>query len=264
MPNNNVSGSTDICNQALAHIGWTRSLNSINDATPEGTTCLAFYGQARDEVMQEFDWPFLTHHLRPALLDPVLLENGVVPQNWRFAVLEPPACLKLHGVYRFSDLLDNAAQTDKASIEAGTAPVRWNNNDFRIWHRNPDQYRQVRYTRESDANLGQIILTDCDLPIIEYLGNTGKTVNGVFQEDATQWDPDFVACVAERLASYLAGALKKEPALRMELKQASKASIAQAASRAAQEIQKDMDPLPLYMQQRRWSGFGRRGGGSGY
>ena len=264
MPNNNVSDSTDVCNQALAHIGWTRSLNSIADQTPEGTACSAFYGQARDEVMQEFDWPFLTHHLRPALLNPALLENGVVPQNWRFALLEPPGCLKLHGIYRFSTLLDQDASIDTAAIQAGETPTRWNNSGFRIWHRDPDVYRQVRYTRESDANLGQIILTDCNEPILEYLGNTGKVVGGVFTEDVTQWDPDFVACVAERLAAYLAGALKKEPELRTQLKQMSKASIAQAASRAAQEIRKDPDPLPVYMQARRWSGYGRRGGGSGY
>jgi|GEM_PF-6212693 len=255
MPNSNVSNSTDVCNQALGEIGHTLFIDDINDnQSDESETCLRFYGQARDEVLRAYAWPCAIKHTQPSPLLPAQLENGVVPQNWRFGFAYPPGCLRLHGVYPYSIRLANDAAADNSS----TTPSRTNDNGFRIWHRNPDVYRETRYTRESDDKVGQIILTDETQPIFEYTRAPGKFVaapdgNGtVFAEDVTQWDPDFVTAVVLNLASKIAGPIKKDTQLGLTKKQQFTMALAEAASNAAGELKKDPDPPPFHIRARRW------------
>lgn len=258
MPNGNVSNSTDVCNQALGHIGWTQRLTSLADQTPSGVMCTAFYGQARDEVLRATIWPFAVHHLQLAPIDPAALENKIVPQQFRFAFLYPAACLRFWGLFRYSNRLSIDAQRDTTAVQTGATPTRWNDNGFRLWHRNPADFEKIRYVRESDSNVGQILLSDEREPVAEFLRSPGKTVNGVFVEDVTQWDPDFVRAVALLTASYLAGPLKKDTALAAQMLQAYKAAIGEASANAEQEIQQDPQPLPNFIRARRWGG-GRHG-----
>jgi len=256
MPNGNVSAAADVCNQALAHIGWTRRMTSLADQTPEGVNCTAFYGQARDEVLRATIWPFAVHHLALAPIDPATLENGIVPQQFRFAFPMPAACLRFWGLFRYSNRLAVDASRDTTAVQTGAKPTRWNDNGYRLWHRNPADVEKVRYVRESDANVGQILLSDEREPVAEFLRAPGKTVAGVFTEDVTQWDPDFVRAVALLLASYLAGPLAKDTAKAGQMLQAYKQAIGEAAANAEQEQQQDPQPLPNFIRARNW-GRGR-------
>lgn len=252
MPNSNVSNSTDVCNQALGEIGHTQFIDDITDQSDEGTVCSRFYGQARDEALRAYAWPCAIKHSQPTPIVPSTLENGVVPQNWRFAFAMPFGCLRLHGVYPYSARL----AADAARDAAASTPSRWNDNGFRIWHRNPEVYRETRYVRESDDIAGQIILTDEMQPIFEYTRAPGKFVTtpdgDVFAELVDQWDADFVKAVVLNLASKLAGPLKKDTQLGITKKQEFAAALAEAASNAAAELKKDPEPPPGYIRARHW------------
>lgn len=246
MPNVNVSSPEDVANQALAAIGHTLFITSLGGQDPTSTTCNRLLGQARDEVLRAFAWPFAIRHARLPLLDPVVLAAGAVPQGWRFALKLPTDVIRLHGIYRYSGIIASADSSDTTAIEAGNVPSRHNLDGYRIWHRNPSVYQQVRYVRETDANVGQIILTDCNEPILEYTGTS---------TDVTQWDPDFVRSVSMLLGSYLAGPLKKDTALAGQLLAAYHDAISEAVSNADMEMQRDPDPLPTYMRARRYGGW---------
>jgi hypothetical protein len=252
MPNSNVSSPGDVANLALGNIGHTQFLDTLDEDSVEGSTCKRFFGQARDEILRDAVWPFAIKHSELAPLDPSTLENGVVPQSWRFAFAQPKGCIRLHGVFPFSTRLAADAARDAAAQKAGATPSRWNDNGFRIWHRNPALFRETRYVRESDDNVGQIVLTDEAQPIFEYTRATGKFLDGVFTDDVTQWDSDFVSAVAYRLGHYIAGPLAKDMSKAAEQFKLSEDALAKASANAAQEIQKDPDPPPAFIRARRW------------
>jgi hypothetical protein len=246
MSNSNVSNSADVCNQALGAIGHTSFIDDITDQSAEAIACSRFYGQARDEALRSFAWPCAIKHKQPAAIPPASLEGGVVPQNWRFAFALPDGCLRLHGVYPYSARLAADAAIDTGS----STPTQWNDNDFRIWHRSPDVYCETRYVRESDDNVGQIILTDEPQPILEYTRAPGRFIGGVFTEDVKQWDADFVAAVVLNLASKIAGPLKKDTALGLEKQREYAAALSMAASTADQELLRDPEPPPSWIMAR--------------
>lgn len=79
-----------ICNLALSIIGISRFINDIDptvDDSQEAAMCLLHYEQARDELMQEYPWPFNTRRV-------VLADSGNAPTNWQFAYRYPTDCLK--------------------------------------------------------------------------------------------------------------------------------------------------------------------------
>lgn len=49
---------TLMCNGALVHLGESRRIGSINDATPLANTFLTIWDQARDEVLVDHPWNF--------------------------------------------------------------------------------------------------------------------------------------------------------------------------------------------------------------
>ena len=252
MPNPYVgapSSIADLCNLALGDIGWTRYITSMADQTPEATTAARVYPQAVGEVSRDIDWPGFTQHqlltqIPPATLGlplgapGVSLGGGAVPQNWRFAYPMPTGCCRLRGVYPFSLRLDADAKADAAATQPQS---HWNDNAFRVWHRNPDTNRQVRYVRELDNNLGSIILCDEPKPIAEFVSAL---------VDLTQADPDVVRAIHYLVASYLAGALRKDPAVAASMLALHKDALSTAVSNAKNEEKTDPAPLPLYMRAR--------------
>lgn len=256
MPNGNVSNSTDVCNQALGEIGHTQEIDDIStDQSTEATICQRFYGQARDEVLRAAVWPFAIHHAPLVLLDPAGLEGGVVPQGYRFAALFPVGSLRFFGLFRNSRRLALDASRDTAAIESGATPTRFNDNGFRVWHRNPAEFEKIPYAREADNNKGQILLFDEREPIAEFQKAPGRfNPDGTFTEDVTQWDADFATAVVMNLASKLAGPIKKDPALGMQKKQLYKVAIGDASASAEQELQHDPQPLPNFIRARNWGG----------
>lgn len=69
-----VTSETEICNQALLHLGNTRTIQDLTtDRSTEAKACRVFYPQARDEVLRDFPWTFAKRVVALALIgtDPV-------------------------------------------------------------------------------------------------------------------------------------------------------------------------------------------------
>ncbi|HLX18467.1 MAG TPA: hypothetical protein VKS24_25040 [Bradyrhizobium sp.] len=82
----------DICNQALRAAGSRKRIGSIYDGSPEARACLDFYGQVRDEVLQEQDWPFA---MREAALTSA---SPAPPWPWIAEYIYPSDALRIHYV----------------------------------------------------------------------------------------------------------------------------------------------------------------------
>src|SRR5690348_5144242 len=50
----------DIANMALRHLAVSTTIASLTEASKPAKACDAFYEQTRDEVLEEFAWPFCT------------------------------------------------------------------------------------------------------------------------------------------------------------------------------------------------------------
>lgn len=82
----------DIWNQSLRAVGNSTEVQSIDENTAEANACRRFYGQARDEVLEEFPWPFAKVTLALALVE-------INPTTeWAFAYRYPQDCLTLRRI----------------------------------------------------------------------------------------------------------------------------------------------------------------------
>lgn len=77
-----------ICNMALAHLGQSASITSLDDATPDAQACARFYALCRDAVLRDFPWPFAT---TTALLGLVAVQPSPV---WLYSYRYPADCLR--------------------------------------------------------------------------------------------------------------------------------------------------------------------------
>src|SRR5271167_2012719 len=56
-----------ICNMSLDAIGYPRSISNIFAGTKEARAALRWYGQTRDDVLRQRDWPFARQDVRLVL-----------------------------------------------------------------------------------------------------------------------------------------------------------------------------------------------------
>lgn len=90
-----MASPIDICNMALAHLGETPNLSSIDP--PEGSahaeSCARFYPIARDVALEAINWPFAMTRVLVAELAPTNPASG-----WLFAYALPAGYVKAVGV----------------------------------------------------------------------------------------------------------------------------------------------------------------------
>ena len=82
-----------ICNQALAKLG--NSLNliaSLEDRSKEAKQCKLFYAQARDEVLEEYPWPWAMRRNIPLAL---ISENTDAGAQYKYTYSYPSDCLMI-------------------------------------------------------------------------------------------------------------------------------------------------------------------------
>lgn len=77
-----MASEVSICNMALGHIKSKSTIASLDESSTEAKKCKLFYAQARDEVLEEFNWHF-------AKRDAELAEIGTVPLGWAFQYAYP-------------------------------------------------------------------------------------------------------------------------------------------------------------------------------
>ena len=88
-----ASSKTEICNIALSHLGQGQEIANMDTENSEAASaCRRFYELAKDEVMRDFDWPFLTRFASLALVD----EDPTT--EWAYSYRYPTDCLKIRRI----------------------------------------------------------------------------------------------------------------------------------------------------------------------
>jgi hypothetical protein len=76
-----------ICNMAIARIGVSKLISSLNEPSNEARMCSLFYEQMRDYALREYPWNFAEKRV-------VLANAGIPPQGYGYKYAYPSDCLK--------------------------------------------------------------------------------------------------------------------------------------------------------------------------
>ena len=95
-----IDTAVEICNNALADIGITTAIASLNDDDVEGRLAGRYYPQQRDSLLAAFPWSFAR---RVAVL---ALSSEDPTSNWLYRYVEPEDCLKPREILHDSDTED--------------------------------------------------------------------------------------------------------------------------------------------------------------
>ena len=134
----------DIWNSALSHLGNGTEVQSETEDTTEANACRRFFGQARDELLSEYPWPFAT---KTAAL--ALVANNPTTE-WAYSYRYPVDCFKAQyiigsvrnpqrdqrvpylvqgdgvgGLLIFTDYQDTTNGTNLVYTQALTDPTQW-------------------------------------------------------------------------------------------------------------------------------------------
>jgi hypothetical protein len=208
-----MSSEVEICNLALAHLGDSATVASIDP--PEGSAqaehCSRWYPIARDSLLELSDWNFATTR--------ALLAELVNPfPQWAHAYAYPTDCLKVLGILASDATGDVAGTFPQDGFYYGAVPQLYT------------AYTPQDYTTETDATTGNmVILTNQADALVRY---TRKVT------DTSKFSPLFRDALAFYLAGYLAGpVLKGETGIKVGLamKQEAMGLISAAAVSAANQ-----------------------------
>lgn len=180
-----MASEVDICNLALAHLGDTATVASINP--PEGSAqaehCSRFYPIARDTLLEMHNWNFASRRIEPAQLESTWPE-------YKYAYQVPSDIINMVSV------LPPDAQDDYSTRWAPTdAP--WTNYSPVVA---AGRYVPQPYTMEVLADGTQIIYTNQTQAVIRYTQRV---------TDPTKFSPLFTLTLSWHLASMLAGPVIK-------------------------------------------------------
>ena len=164
-----MASEVDICNVALAHLGDTGTVASIDP--PEGSAqaehCARFYPIARDTLLELHDWNFATRRSTGAAVQPETTA-------WAFAYAKPNKALKVFAV------LPPTADADHTGA---------------LGQPNPEPF-----VVEVDNNGNEIIYTNIEDAVLRYT---------VRVTDSTRFSALYTETLTWKLAAMLAGPVIK-------------------------------------------------------
>jgi hypothetical protein len=172
-----MATEVDICNLALAHLGDTATVASIDP--PEGSAqaehCSRFYPIARDGLLEMHSWGFATKRVQLALLSEAWGE-------WTYAYAQPNDAVNLIAVIDPTATDDYSQTLENVAVTAGGS------------------YVPQAFSCEINETGVPVILTDLENAALRYTAQVSDTGN---------FSPLFVTTLAWYLASMLAGPLIK-------------------------------------------------------
>lgn len=131
-----MSSNTDIANLALLHLGFGKTIQSLDtERTSEANACRIFYDNALEIILSNFNWPFSTKKLALGLVQTF---TNPETDEWRYSYQYPSDCLNLRKIH--------------------TPYIRNTNVQSRVPYR----------IFNSTASNGKLILTDQEKAIAEY------------------------------------------------------------------------------------------------
>ncbi len=179
-----MASVVDICNLALAHIGDSATVASIDP--PEGSAqaehCARFYPIARDTLLEMHGWAFSVRRTQLALLD-------ISMEQWRYVYACPSDCVNVISIIP-ADAIDDYTYLPSAdySYPAGTLNMAALANTPQA------------YTMEVSSTGQQLICTNQENAVIRYT---------VRVTDTNKFSPLFTISLSWLLASMLAGPVIK-------------------------------------------------------
>lgn len=182
-----MASVVEICNLALAHLGDTASVASIDP--PEGSAqaehCARFYPIARDSLLEMHTWNFAMR--RQALAQLV----NEWPQ-WQYTYALPNDIITALAV------LPPEAEDDYVTKFAPSDSPAWAHNYSPVVA--AGMYVPQPYTIETKADGSKILMTNQENALLRYV---------VRVEDPARFSPLFVMALSWHLASMLAGPVIK-------------------------------------------------------
>lgn len=179
-----MSSVVDICNIALAHLGDSATVASIDP--PEGSAqaehCARFYPIARDTILEMHGWSFATRRIALPLLSTTM-------DQWKYVYQCPNDVINVLAVIP-PDAPNDYVYLPNAdySYPAG------------VLNLNALTYSPQDYTMETLADGTQLICTNVENAVLRYTARV---------TDTTRFSPLFTSALAWLLASMLAGPVIK-------------------------------------------------------
>jgi hypothetical protein len=103
-----VISPEDLCNLALDRIGYPQAIGSLYEGSKAARVAIRLYGETRDALLSEFDWPFARKSVslgNPLKTMPVTGYGGsgwdpalYPPLNWIFSYAYPADCINMRSV----------------------------------------------------------------------------------------------------------------------------------------------------------------------
>jgi len=248
-----------ICNMALGYAGIRTRINSIEDASASAQACKVYYAQYRDDLLNDYRWPFATHradlvpytgvawtaaqtfNLGDLTLFGVTVYRSLQAANlnnqpnvspafwfqvtrdgWAFACPLPPDFLDEQWVYNKPTLTNTAVINSFQPPKF--SPIR-----------NPRPEERVPFAIE-DANDGsgnQILLTDADKPTLVY---TAQITN------PRSFSGPFTKALAWRLAKALVPALRADIKAAEWINKAAEMEVRESVATEQRGIREDVEP----------------------
>ena len=175
-----LQGPVDIANAAFTRLGFKQRIGSFFDGSPAAKKILDIYGQTRDQLIREGNWPFAQRDelgtvikQAPAggYVPPNTWNNSFPPLPWTFEYQYPSDCLDVRAV--------------KPSL---------------VFVPNYDP-RPYLFTIANDSGQ-RVILSNVAAAVVTYAGQV---------TDPTQWPPDFTEALIASLARRLAPVFSQDP-----------------------------------------------------
>lgn len=182
-----MASVVDICNLALAHLGETATVASIDP--PEGSAqaehCARFYPIARDTLLEMHSWSFVTRRA-----------NGAEVENewpmWQYAYAMPA-----DGNHIIAVLPPQATDDYSSPFTPDTYPDFYTNYSPSVA---AGQYVPQKFTIETSADGSEVILTNQSQAVLRY---------EAYATDPTKYSALFTLALSWHLASMLAGPVIK-------------------------------------------------------
>lgn len=248
-----------ICNMALGYAGVRARINSIDEASAAAQTCKVYYTQYRDDLLNEYRWPFATRradlvpytgvvwsaaqsfNLGDLILYGATVYRSLAAANlnnqpnlspaqwfqvtrdgWAFAYPLPPDFLDEQWVYEKPTITNTSVINSFQPPKF--SPIR-----------NPRSEERVPFAIE-DANDGsgnQILITDADRPVLVYTAQITNTKS---------FSGPFVKALAYKLATALVKALRADPKAAELAKKEEKGEVAESVATEQRGIREDVEP----------------------
>lgn len=178
-----MASEVDICNLALAHLGDSATVASINppDSSAQADHCARFYPMARDALIEMHDWDWTMKRV-------ALSQVTNVTTEWAYCYAQPTDMINAIAVMSPTAASDNSVGL--------VASANWVETPLPAG----GFYTPQPFQLELAADGTEVIYTDVQSAVFRYTARV---------TDTTKFNPLFIDCLSWSLAAMLAGPVLK-------------------------------------------------------